>query len=177
MAKIPATRALEKVKPPVIDVAPINEQLIPTDRQVRDSLKHLGMSSLSLQTIKAAKTLGLHINHTGILSTQQGGIVVSQAWIDEMVRIVVKKAKASRNAKQIAALGKVVALLVGKLTDSQKLMLETAGVRFSRGGSNEPNGAPKNKGIGPGMVVQVNVASGSKVEVMEKTVAPEAPSS
>src|ERR1035437_75645 len=121
----------EKINVPSVDITDIAAgDEIQSDEVIEASLKDLGMTVLSASTLRSAKTLGIHVNGLGVLRTEQGKIIVNQAWIDEMVSVLVKKASKTKNAKNLAALGRVAALLIGKSTESQKLMLESSGVRF-----------------------------------------------
>jgi hypothetical protein len=168
----PINVAVEKINPPVVDVAELNNIQLPSAAVVKSSLKALGMTHLTPTSILAMKTLGLHIKGVGVLDISQGGLMVTQAWMDEMLASIAKKASKTKNAKSLAMLGRTAALIAGKKTEAGKVMLDAGGFRRGTGEDDIP-AAPKNKGPTPGMVVQINVGKDSQVSVQEKTLAPE----
>ena len=179
------SKAIIKAKGEEIEVSDVDvtnlaiPDKIQTDEVVEKALASQGLVKVSATSLRDLKTLGIHLNALGMLRTTQGAIFANRTRMETVLQVLVERAangKGKRmSVKSIALLARNIALMGGKITESQKLMMESSGVRFGKASPSEGGDAPKNRSFPPGTFIQINNPAPTEVKINgEKVVAPKA---
>ena len=116
--------------------AQVAEAKPPTDEQVVENYKELGFVEVTAKQLESLRGLGLHVRQEGILTTQRGTAMFNQmACMDAMnmarkvlAALMPKGRKPNvQTVEKVEAMLKAMALLSGKLTESQEIMLNIEG--------------------------------------------------
>lgn len=118
---------------------------IPTDQEVEEGMKEMGLTKITPRTIQFYNRVGVHLKRQGVIHTQRGqAFVPQQILIDTMKQLhnrlsegMVKADGEKISVEDSCALAREISNAAGKLTESQEFSLRL------EAGSPRPPDLPK----------------------------------
>lgn len=128
----------ETLLPAVVDDGPLEVPTdIPdpviTDEDAFRIFKRMGMAAISPSVIRDLGTLGIYVKGVGVLRNQRGTAILSQQRLNLLLETIMKNVIAADKkggkdkVKTLSELTKAFGYLLGKMTESQRFVVEMEG--------------------------------------------------
>ena len=115
--------------------------VVPSDRKMRKNLNALGLAFVSQTKLKEFAKLGVAFDGVGMMRVQGGMAVKGQLIVDQAMTILIKKLRKKEvTVEEAIGLANALGFSLGKLTDSQRFVMELNGVQ-----KGAPPGPPQPK--------------------------------
>lgn len=179
-ANQPQTQALVpvEIEPLPLEIPTDIPDPLVTEKEATEIFKRMGLTALPSTVVGDMARLGGYLEGVGVVRTTRGQLLLTQQRLGDVLMVfhtaLVNEAKSNKKVRlmNMTKLGHEMAYIASKLTEAQKLMLETVGglARDSRGRSAAilpKDTAPSARSFLPGQDVQ---PGGGNTTIMSKEV-------